>query len=199
VVQEDVSIIVFAGGMGTRLGGVKKATIDVGGRPVIERVLEATRPLGREIILVDNDDSLATLPGVRIVPDSETRAGVLVALASGLSAATSELCLVVGCDMPFLSQTLLRWLLELSPGFVVVLPVNEGFMDPMHAVYRREPVLGAVERAIARGDKRMTSYLPDVRVREVGPDELRARDPELRSFFNINTPEDLERARALAA
>jgi molybdopterin-guanine dinucleotide biosynthesis protein A len=124
---------------------------------------------------------------------------VLVALASGLSAATSELCLVVGCDMPFLSQTLLRWLIELSPGFDVVMPVNEGFMDPMHAVYRREPVLAAVERALARGDKRLTSYLPDVRVREVGADELRARDPELRSFFNINTPEDLERARALAA
>jgi molybdopterin-guanine dinucleotide biosynthesis protein A len=194
----DVTPIIFAGGLGTRLGGVKKALIEVGGRPVVERVLDTVRPLGDEVIVVDNDDSLARLPGVRIVPDTETRAGVLMALHSGLSAAQSELCVVVACDMPFVSADLLAWLVELAEGFDVVMPVNEGQMDPMHAVYRREPCLDAIGRAIARGDKRMISYLGEVRVREVGEAELRARDPDRRSFFNINTPEDLAQARALA-
>ncbi len=196
--MKDVTSIVFAGGLGTRLGGTKKALLDVGGKPVIHRVLAALEPLSSHIIVVDNDASLAHLPGVTIVPDNETRAGVLVALASGLSAAKGELCVVVACDMPFLDTTLLQWLIEQAADYDVVMPVNDGQMDPMHAVYRRATCLAAIESALARGEKRMISYLRDVRVREVHDVELRARDPELRSFFNINTPEDLELARSVA-
>jgi molybdenum cofactor guanylyltransferase len=194
-----ISSIIFAGGLGTRLGGTKKALLEIGGRRVIERVIDALRPMGDEIIVVDNDDSLAHVPGVRIVPDDETRAGVLVALASGLAAATGELCLVVACDMPFLDGDVLRWLVDLAEGHDVVIPVTEGQMDPMHAVYRREVCLNAIRAALARNEKRMISYLKDVRVREVPEEELRAHDPELRSLFNVNTPEDLDRARAIAA
>jgi molybdopterin-guanine dinucleotide biosynthesis protein A len=196
--DQDIAAIVFAGGLGTRLGGVKKALLDVGGKPIVERVLDAVRSLGDEIIVVDNDDSLAHLPGVRIVPDAETRAGVLTALYSGLSAATSELCLVVACDMPFLSAQLLQWLVEQAKDFDVVIPVAGGQMDPMHAIYRRAPCLDAIGRALERGDKRMISYLGDVRVRQVEEAELRALDPELRSLFNVNTAEDLSWARELA-
>ena len=195
----DVESIVIAGGLGTRLGAAKKALLDVGGRPIVERVLDAVRPLGGDVILVDNDDSLAYLDGVRIVPDTETRAGVLTALYSGLSAARSELCVVVACDMPFVSFDVLRWLLDLAPDCDVVIPVTGGFMDPMHAIYRRGPCLAAIGSALARGDKRMTSFLGDVCVREVSESELRAHDPELRSLFNVNTPEDLELARQIVA
>jgi molybdopterin-guanine dinucleotide biosynthesis protein A len=194
----DVTAIVFAGGQGTRLGGVKKALVEVGGQPLIARVLAAVRPLSQKVVIVDNDDSLADLPDVRIVPDVETRAGVLTALYSGLAAATTPLCLVVACDMPFLNAALLRWLIEQADGVDVVLPVVDGQMDPMHAVYRREACLAAIGRALARGEKRMIAYLADVRVREVGEAELGRFDPELRSLFNVNTPENLAQARALA-
>ena len=192
----DLTAIIFAGGLGTRLDGVKKALLDVGGHPIIERVLDAVRPLADQVIVVDNDESLAHL-SVRIVPDVETRAGVLTALYSGLSATTTELCLVVACDMPFLDTRLLRWLVEQAPGYDVVIPAVAEQMDPMHAVYRREPCLQAIGRALGRGEKRMTAYLEDVRVREVGEAELRAIDPELRSLFNVNTREDIEWARQM--
>jgi len=194
----EVTSIIFAGGMGTRLGGVKKALIDVGGTPIIERILAAVRPLSRDVIVVDNDDSLAELPGIQVVPDSETRAGVLTALHSGLSAATGDLCLVVACDMPFLNAALLRLLLDLASDVDVVLPVTEGQMEPMHAVYRRTTCLGAIGDALARGEKRMISYLGAVRVRKVQEDELRQVDPDLRSLFNVNTAGDLEQARNMA-
>ncbi len=196
--MSDLTTIIFAGGQGTRLGGVKKALLQVGPRTVAERVLDAVQPLGGQIIIVDNDQSLAHLPAVRIVPDVETRAGVLTALYSGLAAADSTLCLVVACDMPFLSTRLLQWLIEQAPGADVVMPVIGGQMDPMHAVYRRQTCLEAIGRALARGEKRMVSYLADVRVREVNDAELRELDPDLRSFFNVNTPEDLEEAGKLA-
>jgi molybdopterin-guanine dinucleotide biosynthesis protein A len=194
----ELTTIIFAGGLGTRLGGVKKALLEVGGRSIVERTLDVVRPLSAALIVVDNDDSLAHLPGIRIVPDVEMRAGVLTALYSGLLAAETELCLVVACDMPFLNPALLRWLVEQAAGFDVVLPVVDGQMDPMHAVYRREACLGAIGRALARGEKRMISYLGDVRVRQVAEAELRQHDPELRSLFNVNTPESLEEARAMA-
>ena len=192
----DVTSIIFAGGLGTRLGGVKKALLDIGGKPIIERILEAVAPLSTSVIVVDNDDSLVHLPGVRIVPDSETRAGVLTALHSGLAAAGGEMCIVVACDMPFLNGSLLRRLIDLAKDFDVVIPVIDGQMEPMHAVYRREPCLAAIGDALARNEKRMISYLNAVRVREVHEDELRLADPDLRSFFNVNTPEDLDWARS---
>jgi molybdopterin-guanine dinucleotide biosynthesis protein A len=196
----DTTAIIFAGGLGTRLGNVKKALLDIGGVPIIDRVLAAVRPMSNDVIVVDNDDSLAYLPAVRVVPDTETRAGVLTALYSGLAATSSTLCIVVACDMPFLDARVLHWLVERATADVdVVIPVVDGQMDPMHAVYRRERCLDAIGRALARGDKRMISYLGEVRVREVTEGELRALDPDLRSLFNINTPEDLDRARALAA
>jgi len=183
--------------MGTRLGGVKKALIQVGDTPVVQRVIDSVQPLADETLLVDNDDSLGHL-GVRIVPDVEPRAGPLTALYSGLAAASAPLCLVVACDMPFLNRELLEWLIGLSSDVDVVMPTIDGQMDPMHAVYRREPCLAAIDRALRNGQKRMIAYLGDVRVREVTEPALRAHDPELRSFFNINTPEDLEQARLLA-
>ncbi len=193
----QVSAIVFAGGLGTRLGGVKKALLDVGGAPVISRVLAAVRPIASEVIVVDNDVSLAHISGIRIVPDTETRAGVLVALHSGLAAASGELCVAVACDMPFLNGELLSWLVTEAAHYDVVIPASGGQLDPLHAVYRRENCLDAIGRALARGEKRMVSYFGEVRVREVGEAELRAIDPDLRSLFNINTPEDLELARSL--
>ena len=195
----DTTTIIFAGCLGTRLGGIKKALLDVGGKPIVERILEVVGPISRELIVVDNDDSLAALPGVRIVPDSETRAGVLTALHSGLTAAGAELCLVVACDMPFLNGSALGWLIDEAAEFDVVIPVTEGQLEPMHAVYRRAPCVRAIGQALARGEKRMISYFKDVRVREVPEDDIRRFDPELRSFFNVNTPEDLELARDLAS
>jgi molybdenum cofactor guanylyltransferase len=194
----DVTAVIFAGGLGTRLGGVKKALLEVGGTPIIGRILDVVRPISTEIVVVDNDDALANLPGIRVVPDSETRAGVLVALHSGLTAARGDLCIALACDMPFVSRALLQWMLEQAGEHDVVIPKTEGQLDPLHAVYRRQPCLDAIGRALGRGEKRMISYFGDVRVREIGEAELRAIDPALRSLFNVNTPEDLALANGLA-
>jgi molybdenum cofactor guanylyltransferase len=196
-VMLEVSGVILAGGMGTRLGGVKKALVEVGGAPVLQRVLDVVAPLVAEAILVDNDQGLAHL-GLRIVPDVQTRAGPLTALYSGLAAVTTPLCLVLACDMPFLSRQLLEWLIDQSAEADVVMPLVEGHPEPMHAVYRREPCLAAIERARRQGQQRMTAFLRDVQVREIAEPELRARDRELHSFLNVNTPDDLQRARELA-
>lgn len=194
---EPVTPIVLAGGAGTRLGGVNKALVEVGGRRVIDRLLEALRPLGAEIVIVNNDGSLAGLPGTRVVTDVEPGAGALMGLYSGLRAVRTPLATVTACDMPFVSTAVLRALIALAPAYDAVVPLVDDRPEPLHAVYRTT-CLPAIEAALAAGRKRLIAFFDDVRVRYVPQAALRAWDPDGRSFLNINRPEDLAAARTLA-
>jgi molybdopterin-guanine dinucleotide biosynthesis protein A len=194
------TLLVFTGGRATRLGGVNKALLDVGGKPIVERILDAVGPLVIERIALTRAGVEPLRYGLREVPDVEPNAGVLPALANGLSAASGDVCLAVACDMPFVSRPLFEYALDLldREGADIVIPRDEYGLQPMHSVYRREPVLDAVRQAIARGDKRMNSYFPLVRVRELQVEEVRALDPEARAFTNVNTPEELAAAQRTA-
>jgi molybdenum cofactor guanylyltransferase len=195
------SALIFAGGRASRLGGVNKALLEVGGSTIVARILAALGPLVDEHVVLTNDTALVELEDVRLVFDPTPHAGVLPALAAGLEAAAGDICLAVACDMPFVSSELFTHLLELQrlEDADVVIPRTAGFLEPMHAVYRREPVLQAIQAALGRGDQRMISYFADVRVREVHEDEWRMADPSGKAFFNVNTPEDQDEARRIAA
>lgn len=195
----SVSGVVLAGGKGSRLGGVNKALLEIGGLSNLERVRQALAPLCRELVLIVNDPALAKTEAFRVEFDAQPHAGVLPALGQGLEAADSELALVVACDMPFLSPPLLAELIRQAEGVDVVIPMLEGRPEPMHAVYRREACLAAIREALAAGERRMISFLDRLRVSTVEETALRRLDPELRSFFNTNTPDDLLQARRLAA
>jgi molybdopterin-guanine dinucleotide biosynthesis protein A len=103
--------------------------------------------------------------------------------------------------MPFVSASVFRHLLDLQRELDadVVIPKSDSYVEPMHAVYRRATVLAAIEAALARGEQRMISYFSSVRVREVSEAEWQPFDATGQAFFNVNTPADLEQARALAA
>jgi molybdopterin-guanine dinucleotide biosynthesis protein A len=193
--------LIFGGGRATRLGGVNKALLEVGGTRIIDRILEALAPISDEVVLLTNDASLESLSTLRTVYDSVPHAGVLPALAAGLAEASGEVCLAVACDMPFVSTRLFELLLELQmrSDADVVIPRSEGYLEPMHAVYRRASVELAIRAALARGEQRMISYFGAVRVREVEQSEWGSADPLGRAFFNVNTPEDLTEAQRLVA
>lgn len=194
------SLLIFAGGRATRLGGQNKALLEVGGRTIVRRLLDELAPLAEERLLLTNDDTLAEIPGARLILDREPYAGVLPALANALEAAAADTCLAVACDMPFASRRVFEHLIGLldAESLDVAIPHVGGFLEPMHAAYRREPVLRAIRAALARGEKRMVSYFDAVRVHEVAGDEIEALDPTRRAFFNVNTPEDLAEAQRLA-
>jgi molybdopterin-guanine dinucleotide biosynthesis protein A len=195
------SALIFAGGRATRLGGVNKALLEVGSVSIVERILAALGPLVGERVLLTNDTALADQPDVRLIFDPEPHAGVLPALAAGLEAAEADLCLAVACDMPFVSRFLFEHLLDVQQrdDADVVIPRSAGYLEPMHAVYRRLPTLQAIRAALERGEHRMISYLSAVRVREIDEAEWRALDPTGTAFFNVNTAEDLAEARRIAA
>ena len=195
------TVLVFGGGRATRLGGVNKALLEVGGVRIIDRILETVAPLADEIVLLTNDSSLEEIGSLRLVYDAVPHAGVLPALAAGLATATHNVCIAVACDMPFVSRALFEYLLQLltDDAADVVIPRTEGYLEPMHAVYRRDTVRAAITNALARGEQRMNSYFREVHVREVTEPEWRRLDPRGRAFFNVNTPDDLADARRQAS
>src|SRR5207302_4800884 len=136
-------------------------------RRVIDRLLEAVRPIVVDpIVLVNNDGSLDQIAGTRVVGDVEPGAGALVGLYSGLRAVTTPLAVALACDMPFVSTTLLRGLLAEARGWDAVVPLIGGQPEPLYAIYR-QTCLPAVEAAPSAGQKRLISFLEAVRVRYV--------------------------------
>lgn len=182
-----VSAAVMAGGKSRRMGQ-DKAWIPFEGRPIIARVIDVLREVADEVFIVANDERYAEL-GLRVVPDRFPDGGALGGIATGVGSATHERVLVAACDMPFLRADLWRLLLARADGADAVVP-RSGEYETLHALYTKA-CLPAMERALAAGRMRVISFFGDVRVAEVGEVDLRAVDPELRAFTNVNTPEEL--------
>jgi molybdopterin-guanine dinucleotide biosynthesis protein A len=178
--------------------GQDKALLPLGGRPLVEHVLQRIEDLASDILITTNRPADFEYLGVRLVSDRLPGAGALHGLLTALEAAAGDQVLVVGCDMPFLSLSLLRHMLELASNDTVVIPRREGEFEPLHAVYPKS-CSAAVKSAIDAGERRMISLLPSVDYLTVEGAALDRHDPHGLSFFNINTPADLARAEQLLA
>ncbi len=182
-----VTGVILAGGTSSRMGQ-NKAFLPLEGRPLITHVLDRLAEVCQEVLVVANQLHLYAGLGVRLVQDVFAGVGVLGGLHAGLQAATYELILAVGCDMPFLNPCLLRAFIGWADGYDAVVLQNGNRVEPLHAAYRRT-CLEAVEAAIRAGQQRILSFFPYVRIRYLSPQQIQPLDPELRSFININTPE----------
>ena len=196
----DVSCIVLAGGKGLRLGRDKVQEI-IGDRNLLQRVLSQLSSFNNDIIVVTaGEKSLSQFigyPRFRIVADTYPGKGALGGIYTGLAASNSLYNLVVACDMPFLNQALLRYMIQLLAGFDLVVPRVGELTEPLHAVYSKS-CLAPIERLLNQGELRVSTLFGLVKVRYVEADEIDRFDPKHLSFFNINTEADLETAQRLA-
>jgi molybdenum cofactor guanylyltransferase len=195
---EKCSAIVLAGGRASRLGGINKALIEIGGVPVIHRVVGALRPLADQTVLVGRLADDVGAVGVEVMPDALERGSALVGLYSGLLAARHDAAIAVACDMPFLSTQLLAHLLMRSGDADVTVPRIGPHLEALHAVYRRS-CLPFMREMIEAGNHKIIHLYDRVRVLEIDEADIRRIDPDLLSVFNINTPADAQRAEALVA
>ncbi|MDE2843297.1 MAG: molybdenum cofactor guanylyltransferase [Chloroflexota bacterium] len=198
--QEPVTGIILAGGRSRRLGR-DKAVEPFGGQPFIRRVIERVAPLTSEIVVVVADsaraDSLPLEPAHRIAVDIFPEGGSLGGIFSGLAAAENPWGLVVACDMPFLNRDLLEHMLAQREGWDAVVPQPGSFPEPTHALYSRA-CLPSIEARLQANDLKISGFFDQVRVKYLAQEEIETFDPALHSFFNVNSPEDLELARELA-
>lgn len=181
--------------------GTDKSFVRVLGRPLIEDILAQVSGLGAETIIITNQPENYTYLGVPSFTDVLPDTGALGGIYSALAYSTQPHTLCLACDMPFIARPLLDHLLGLIPeGDVIVPRLNANGApeaEPFRAVYGRV-CLGPIRAALEAGRRRVISFFPDVHVRYVDEPELDRFDPQRLSFFNVNTPEDLERARQLA-
>lgn len=186
----DVSALILAGGKATRLGGVDKRELVVGGRTIFERQREVLEPRVAEILV----SSLRELPGYRTVTDAVPGAGPLAGIAAGLAAAATPWLLVVAGDMPYVTGALVDLVLDTAGEGVDAVGIRVGELpEPLLCLLRVAAARPVVAERLASGRLKASRLLTDgdLRVAWVPEPALRAIDPELRALFNVNEPRDL--------
>jgi len=186
---------ILAGGLGTRMGGLSKAALEVGGVRIIDRQLAVLRPLCDELVVVGGEPTLAASVGLALAPDAPGPPGPLRALAGALAATTAPVLLLLACDLPFLAEAPLRALLARAPGHDAVAPRHGGHPEPLHALYARS-CLAPAHALLAAGQGRMGALLEQVDTVWLEGDALTGLDPALRFLTNVNTPKELASAAA---
>jgi molybdopterin-guanine dinucleotide biosynthesis protein A len=191
-----VTGVVQAGGKSTRMGGAPKALVELGGRRLIERVVGVVREAVDDVLIVTNTPDLYRFLDLPMVPDVFVDHGSLGGIYSGLAAAAGDAAFTVACDMPFLRAAVARLVVERAGEADVVIPRTGDQLQTMHAVYGKG-CLPHMHARLRAGRLKITGFFEDVRVLEVPEAEVaRHADPAL-VFTNLNTPEELERARAM--
>ncbi|HXH06883.1 MAG TPA: molybdenum cofactor guanylyltransferase [Vicinamibacterales bacterium] len=186
---------ILAGGRGLRLGGRDKAALPLGTARLIDRQIALLRPLVDEVfaVVARRAGAGAAPLGVPVVADV-VDAGALGALYTAVVRSPAERTLVVACDLPFLTAAFLRHLLEAAAGMDAAVPRTADGWQPLCACYT--PACAAViGRRIDAGALKVVDVLPELRLREIGPDEVRRFDPDGWLLFNVNTPDDYARAQ----
>jgi molybdopterin-guanine dinucleotide biosynthesis protein A len=184
-----LTIAIQSGGQSSRMGQ-DKALVHLGGKPIIEYVLERVEGLGDEILITTNHPADYAYLGIHVEGDADPGAGSLPGLETALKASHHSYTLVLACDMPFVSRPLLEYMIELMPHADIIVPQRQGYFEPMHAIYSQR-CLKPIEIVLKRGETRVVSFYDQVQVRIVDETELAQFDPQGMSFFNINTPQDL--------
>jgi molybdopterin-guanine dinucleotide biosynthesis protein A len=189
--------VIQAGGKSTRMGGRPKALMELGGRRIVERVLAALTPAVDDVLIVTNTPELYAFLGLPMVADVYPDRGSLGGIYSGLRAA-GDTAFTVACDMPFLHPDVVRLVVTRAGEGDVVVPRVGAQLETMHAAYGKA-CLPHIEQRLQAGQLRIVEFFDRVRVVEIAEAEVaRFRDPAV-AFMNVNTPGELERARALAA
>jgi len=185
------SLIIQAGGQSSRMGQ-EKALLKLKGETLIERIMRRLRPLADEILITTNQPENFAFLGVPLIGDLWPERGALPGLYTALKSASRPLAAIVACDMPFASPEIFTRLTELAAQADAALP-NPGQFEPLHAVYRPQTCLPAIEAALRAGEKKVISWLPQVRVATLSAAELTQLDPSGRAFLNLNTPTEWEK------
>lgn len=191
----------LAGGAARRYGGSPKGLLTVGGRRILDRVVDAVQAVtGTPPLLIANaSDAAAWRPDLKTLADARPGLGTLGGIYTAVTAAPGPV-LCVAWDMPFVPEALLRVLSDrmATGSYDAVLPESSGRrgLEPLCAIYG-PACAPAIARRLDQGDLMAISFHADVRVGIVPLAEVRRFGDPDELFFNVNTPDDLARAEAL--
>ncbi len=193
----NVTGVVLAGGKSRRMGEDKRF-LTVGEETLLTRTTSVMAKLFSEVLIVIAQDSPPlTVSGCMVHRDLIADCGSLGGLYTGLAKATKDRVFVVACDMPFLNPGMIRWFVDRDPAADIVMARLPTGLQPLHALYSKRalPVLERMVTTHALKIQQIASE-PSLQTTVVLPTEWGERDALAQSFQNVNTPADLEAARA---
>ena len=193
--SKDITGVILAGGKSLRYGR-NKALVEVDGTRLIERVISVMQPLFEDLIIITNTPREYDYLQLPMHEDVIKGLGPLGGVYTGLETISSESGFFVACDMPFLQNDLIRHMVEIKGDFDAVVPKVDWKIEPLHAIYTRN-CLPAIKRLIDAQGYQIIKFFDNVRVRWVKEEEIRSFDSELKSFLNVNSPEELTKANRL--
>jgi molybdopterin-guanine dinucleotide biosynthesis protein A len=189
--------VILSGGLNTRFSGKEKAFIRVGERCILDRILAVFSDLFNDIILVTNNPLLFLDWDFTIVTDLFSVRSSLTGIHAGLFHMNTPYAFFSACDAPFLKKELVTTLIEnIERNVDIIMPETSAGMEPLCAIYSKR-CLQPAEQHLAEGQFKIQWAFRRHRIKKIPESVLRATDPDLLSFFNINTPEDLVQAEAI--
>jgi molybdopterin-guanine dinucleotide biosynthesis protein A len=180
----DITAYITAGGSSSRFKEDKSLYV-YRGKPLIQHVYDMLNELFQKVCVIADDASKYAFLNAEIIPDLVKGFGPKGGLYTALAHAATERIFFCGCDMPNMSAGLIRYLVELSADYDVVVPVVPKGYDPLHAVYSKK-CLPFVKNSIDSGRRKIIAFYPDVRVREVTVEEMQRFGDWEEMLFNIN-------------
>ena len=195
----DCTGIILSGGLNTRMQGRNKALLELGGRCILDRILDAVTACCSRCMIVTREPALYLEWEVEIMRDMFDVRSALTGIHAGLTMMTTDFAFVTSCDTPLLKKEVIQMLMEeMKPNVDVIVPRQETFYQPMCAIYsaRCAPV---IEQMLQRQQLKVDRLYDRVKTKAIPYERFKSADPNLNSFFNVNTPEELETARRLIA
>lgn len=196
----EVTLAIQAGGASRRMGR-DKSLLPFLGQALIQRVAERASQFCADLLIISNDLEKYRFLNLPVHADRVVGAGPIAGLQTAFEVAQTSFVAVVGCDMPFVNPNLLAYELQtlIDFDYDVVIPRSADSLEPLHALYRRENCLAAVQSALDQGNLRLVGWMKDVRTFEM-PLSLQAPyDPQGLAFMNVNSPEEFQQAEQTAA
>jgi molybdopterin-guanine dinucleotide biosynthesis protein A len=191
--------VILAGGLSKRLNCMDKAFVQVGQKDIVTRLLDIFNDLFDDKIVVTNDPVKYLAYDCKLASDIFPIRSSLTGLQAGLFFAANPYTFVTACDTPFLKKGVIEILLRtIETGIDVIIPETASGFEPLCAVYSKKCLIPA-ENNLQRHKFKIQQFFKKVRVKKIPEKELRKQDPELISFFNINSPADLEKAEKIEA
>jgi molybdopterin-guanine dinucleotide biosynthesis protein A len=190
----DVEGFILVGGKSSRMG-TDKSRLMLEGKTAVERIADEMRSATSSVRVVGADAGAAG-----IIADIHAEWGPLGGIQAALTASKHDWCLIVACDLPFVTCELFERLIQLSDESAeAIVPLQDDSRpQPLCAIYRRQPCLLAAERAIDNGEHSPRALLDKVKTRYLSFEQLSNLAGAEHFFFNVNTPESYERAKQIA-
>jgi molybdopterin-guanine dinucleotide biosynthesis protein A len=179
--------------------GREKGLVTLHGKPMIQYVADTVSRVADEVIVAvapDMSERYAEVLGgnYRVREDARSDGGPIEGLITALSAARGDYVVICPCDTPFLRAEVVEAIARFAKGQDGAIPIIRGYIEPLHSAFRRTRCLPVFENAVEEGTRKLADAYAMLNLVTIDEDQIRELDPELESFWNLNTPEDISLA-----